>query len=86
MSFEDYFLYSARLGEVEGLQECLNERVPIDYQNAEQGNTALHLAAANGLIPAVTFLLEKGANVNLQNSSKNTPLHWACLCGQLEVA
>ena len=49
MTFEDYFLYSARCGDIEGLQECLDERVPIDHTNEEQGNTALHLAAANGL-------------------------------------
>lgn len=54
MTFEDYFLYSARCGDIEGLQECLNERVPIDYINEEQGkNSALHLAAANGLLSAV---------------------------------
>ena len=85
VTFEEYFLYSARCGEIEGLEECLNERVPIDYQNAETGNTALHQAAANGQVPVVQWLLEHGAQINLPNSSKNTPLHWACLCGQLET-
>ena len=32
------------------------------------------------------WLLEHGAAINLPNSSKNTPLHWACLCGQIETA
>ena len=47
--------------------------------------SALHLASANGFKPAVEFLLSKGASINLQNKSINTPLHWACLCGQLEI-
>lgn len=82
---EEYLLYSARCGEVEGIEECLGAKVPIDYQNEDVGNAALHLASANGHIPAITFLLENGASVNLQNKAKNTALHWACLCGQIEA-
>ena len=85
VTMEEYLLYSARYGEIEGMQEAINERVNIDYQNEDIGNAALHLASANGHIPAVTFLLENGANLNLQNKSKNTALHWACLCGQIET-
>ena len=85
VTFEEFFLYSARCGEIEGLEECLNERVNIDYQNEETGNTALHQAAANGQIAVVTWLLEHGAHINLPNKSKNTPMHWACLCGQIET-
>ena len=81
MSFADYLLYSARYGENEGVQECLNERVPVDHQNEDMGNAALHLASANGHQATVTFLLEQGARINLENKAKNTPLHWACLCG-----
>ena len=45
----------------------------------------MHQAAANGQIPVVQWLLEHGAAVNLPNLSKNTPLHWASLCGQLDT-
>ena len=62
-------MYSARCGEIEGLEECLNERVPIDYQNEETGNTALHQAAANGEQIAVKWLLEHGALMNIPNKS-----------------
>ena len=65
VTFEEYFLFAARGGEIEGLEECLNERVPIDYQNTDAGNTALHQAAANGQMAAVTWLLEHGANINI---------------------
>jgi len=32
------------------------------------------MAAANGFIEIVKFLIEKGANLNIQNCSKSTPL------------
>ena len=63
----------------------LNGGVVVDYQNEDMGNAALHLASANGLVPVVQFLLENGADINLTNQSKNTPMHWACLLGQIEV-
>ncbi len=85
VTMEEYLLYSARCNEIEGMQECLDAKVPIDYQNEDMGNAALHLASANGHLPAITFLLENGATVNLLNKSKNTPLHWACLLGQFEA-
>ena len=85
VTMEEYLLYSARYGEIEGMQEAIDCRVNIDYQNEDMGNAALHLSSANGHMPAVTFLLEHGANINLQNHSKNTPMHWACLCGQIDT-
>lgn len=63
----------------------MNESVAIDYKNAEEGNSALHFAAANGHLECITKLLEHNASINLQNNSKNTALHWAGLCGQLEA-
>ncbi|KAL2123665.1 hypothetical protein VTJ04DRAFT_30 [Mycothermus thermophilus] len=39
-----------------------------------EGNTALHYAAEFGLVPAVQFLLSKGASVNVFNNCGNTPL------------
>lgn len=76
---------SARGGDVEAVKECLAEEVPINHKDAQMGNTALHLASANGHKEVVEFLLDAGADINLLNNSKNTPLHWACLLGRLEV-
>ena len=60
--------------------------MPVDHQDGESGNCALHVAAANGHAKIVEWLLvSKNANVNLQNKAKNTALHWASLTGHLEV-
>jgi ankyrin repeat protein len=43
------------------------------------------MASANGHLAVVQYLIQNGANVNATNSEKNTPLHWACLNGHIEV-
>jgi len=64
MTYGDYFILSAREGNIEALIECLTEEVPINFQD-EDGNCALHMASANNNEEAVKFLLERGADVNL---------------------
>ena len=50
------------------------------------GSTALHLAAWNGKLEVVQYLLEKGgAEVNVKNNSGSTALHWAADKGHLEM-
>ncbi|KAI4118296.1 MAG: hypothetical protein LQ345_001640 [Seirophora villosa] len=56
----------------------------------ESGNSLLHMAAANGCIDTLDFLIPSSSssspiplNPNLQNGSGNTPLHWAALNGHL---
>nr|CAG8500474.1 8025_t:CDS:2 [Entrophospora candida] len=63
----------------------------------EFGNTALHMASANGHIEIVKFIIESicssstnddfsiGTLINSQNNSGNTPLHWSALNGHLDV-
>nr|CAN68062.1 hypothetical protein VITISV_032610 [Vitis vinifera] len=46
---------------------------------------ALHMAAANGHLDVVEFLISSGVDLNASNVEKNTPLHWACLNGHIEV-
>ena len=49
----------------------------VDFKVVFKEDTSLHLAARNGHIETVKFLLSKGANPNLLNSDKLTPLHEA---------
>ena len=51
----------------------------IDAQDAE-GSTALTWAAARGDATAVSELLDFGANINVRNMQKQTPLHLAAQC------
>lgn len=53
----------------------------LDHCDPTNGNTALHMAAANGHASVVQFLLDRGANPHLSNSAGNTALHWASANG-----
>lgn len=51
----------------------------------DEGYTALQWAALNNRISIVTYLLDQGVNVNIQDRvSKQTALHWAAVRGSLE--
>ncbi|KAI1115417.1 ankyrin repeat-containing domain protein [Nemania sp. NC0429] len=50
----------------------------VDETN-RKGETALHLAAAGGLLDVVKLLLKRGACCNIWDSDKRTPLHQAVI-------
>ena len=85
MTYGEYLIYSARMGDIEGVKECLSEDVPVNTQEEGMGNTALHMACANNFIEVARLLLEHKADINLSNRSKNTALHWAALTGNKDV-
>jgi ankyrin repeat protein len=78
-------LQCARYGEEENLLEILNYaeknltgdvvRVDIDFQDPITGNSALHLAAANGQLQCLVLLCRRGAKI-LQNHEGSTAIHW----------
>ena len=53
-------------GDVEGVQQLLDDGVPIDSCDYDK-RTALHLAASEGHVPVAELLLKRGANVNPQD-------------------
>jgi len=55
----------------------------IDSVN-EKGVSALHRAVCGGHSGIVALLLSKGANANLKDSLKRTPLHWAASLGFID--
>lgn len=66
-------------GSVDGLRACLEAGgADLDKQETDQGNTALHFAAANGSIEKVRALINAGASINIKNRLGNTPLMAAC--------
>lgn len=56
----------------------------LNHANCE-GNTPLHWAALNGHAESVKFLLEMGADLRLENSSKRTPFDEAVALEKFEV-
>ena len=57
----------------------------IDKRQPEKGYTAIQFASAFGHLDIVKYLIEKGANVNIQDDDGDSPLHDACFMGQLEA-
>mmetsp|Transcript_14918 Transcript_14918/g.33142 ORF Transcript_14918/g.33142 Transcript_14918/m.33142 type:complete len:462 (-) Transcript_14918:73-1458(-) len=72
----------ARYGEEEELRDIVERyvrrgTVDVNVRDGAGGNTALHMACANGHASCVRLLLEADAR-HLPNASGNRPLHWAC--------
>ena len=53
MTYEEFLIYSARIGELEDVQFCITEKVDLNTID-KSGNSALHMACANGHIGIAT--------------------------------
>ena len=62
MSYEQFLVYSARIGEIDDVQEMIDVTGPpvdLNYQDSTMTqNTALHMASANGHTEIVKLLLK----------------------------
>ncbi|KAH9259575.1 hypothetical protein BASA81_001997 [Batrachochytrium salamandrivorans] len=74
---EDDFLWFARSGEVEELTKLAKQKFNVNCQDPTSGNTALHMACANGHASVVDLLLNVfEVDQSIANSKGSTPLHW----------
>ena len=78
---------AARKGDVEKLTALLDQHPNKLYaRNQPYEHTMLHLAAQNGHLPAVDFLLKRGIDPNTREKGDNTyAMHWAAAAGHLDV-
>lgn len=90
----DCILYDVREGDLDTLKEIFKEipnRLLLDIKDDITLSTAIHMAAGNGHVKVLRFLLsliDKSSAeklVSQPNESGNTPLHWAAYNGHLEV-
>ncbi|XP_030959587.1 ankyrin repeat-containing protein P16F5.05c isoform X1 [Quercus lobata] len=98
-------LEAARYDDLDDVVSLASSGVSLDSKDS-LGRTALHMAAANGHLDVVEYLINRGVvmivkllkeqfceflvllyeqDLNAINEEKNTPLHWACLNGHIEV-
>lgn len=56
-----------------GLKELLRRGADVNQRQKTSENSALHLAAMNGHLECVTFLLENGADFKAVNKQGLTP-------------
>lgn len=90
--FIECLLDMSRYGEFDELKEALQYAVPLEVKSQKNGNTLLHMAAANGHYDIVEYLINDrvpqemvGIYINQKNTEGNTALHWAALNGHLKV-
>ena len=66
------------------VRQLLKRGAKIDQQNSS-GDTALHLAAANGHRTVVSLLVGSQSDVDLKNLEGQTALHLAAASGQTDI-
>jgi len=74
---------SGQLAVVSQLVE--RHKTPVNYQNCDEGTTALAAAVIGGYDNIVSYLVEHGADVNLANLRGETPLHLAVLYDNVDI-
>ncbi|XP_069594215.1 CARD- and ANK-domain containing inflammasome adapter protein-like [Ranitomeya imitator] len=67
------------------LLESILKNSDVNVVNSS-GETLLHVAASNGHVPVIEFLLSKGAKVDAKDKKRRTPLHRAAENGHVEAA
>ena len=64
---------------------CLRVFPTLVQAADSQGNSALQIAACNGRVKVLNFLVEQGVDLHTTNKLGMTPLHTAAKCGQVSV-
>ncbi|XP_022983109.1 tankyrase-2 [Cucurbita maxima] len=77
---------AAQLGDVNGLRTAIDNLTMGSINDAvEDGDTVLHLTCLYGHLPCVQLLVERGANLEVQDEDGAIPLHDACAGGYVEI-
>jgi ankyrin repeat protein len=80
----DDWLRASRENDVVAMKKFLSAKFPADSRN-EEGDSALHVAAAAGSQAAADFLLDQKLHVDLRGGNERTPLMSAVLTDQKDM-
>ncbi|KAI8488533.1 hypothetical protein Bbelb_338450 [Branchiostoma belcheri] len=83
---EKSFFQASREGDVSGLRAFRKGGGDINIKEKGSMRTALHYAASRGKLPAVEWLVSKGADVNAKDALRRTPLHEAAAKGRVKIS
>lgn len=75
---------AASKGDLSALKKCLQDGVDINAVNRQQ-RTAILIAAMHKQYEAVQFLIDEGADINLQDETCFNPFLWGCLDNDLTL-
>src|SRR6185503_4273429 len=87
LTIDGQLFEAARKGDLEQLAALLDEHPDKLYVRAKPyEHTLLHMAAQNGQLGAIDFLLKRGIDPNTREKGDNTyAMHWAAAAGHLDV-
>ena len=78
--------FAARMGHKDFVEQLFIAVTHLDLNSVDiDGKTALHLAATAGHLSTVRLLQERGAEANIQDHSRNLPIHYAARDGHIQV-
>lgn len=78
-------LQAAEQGQIRRLRITLSAGADVDYVDADQKATALHMASSGGHADCIEFLVEQGADLHAgEGVLLRTPLHLAAASGKSE--
>ncbi|MNJ53012.1 Ankyrin repeats (3 copies) [compost metagenome] len=82
--FATKFMGAAAAGDIEALQQCIEQGVDINVRGKAR-RTAVLNAAMNDQLEAVEFLIGTGADIDLQDETNFNPFLYGCINGKLEL-
>ena len=77
---------AAFIGDFDMVKKAVSDGLDVDARNPVSGDPLLFTASLMGHTDIVSFLLEKGADINIQNRDGNTSLHAAAFLGRADAA
>ncbi|MDH5714115.1 MAG: ankyrin repeat domain-containing protein [Candidatus Aminicenantes bacterium] len=77
---------AAAKGDFGEVKKLIAQNPELIHALNERKSTPLHIAASNGHLPVVAYLIDKGADVNARNQWDRTPLHYAASENYIQLA